>query len=388
MDETKPGQSLPLGQPLNAAPTPTARPAPVSEPSSLDEKLDAWLDDHPEGKGFEEKAPVATAEPEAPPVEEPPSEVAPGDADVPGTTPAPPSEAPAATPPPTDEPQAKAPAPVEKPPVPESVPFSLDAKYVFSEGAPAWTGQQVVDALRERAQALPLAQEAAVFHEVFGMPAAQAKELWEPNLAWMRQNPRQLEMIASLIQDQQKASYILNCADYYDTPEARSARGEIEGPQLQMSADVEKRFKQLETENKRLLDAENERRKAHYTNRITRELNTAFERYPYLRDNPQMVQALLARAYWINGGDDSENSKGVLDALDMERELYDAKLTALNSATAIAHDAAAPPPVPPLMGSAGASPQATQPRVAPNRKFGSLDDAVDDWFANPPAQFR
>lgn len=123
--------------------------------------------------------------------------------------------------------------------------------------------------------------------------------------------------------------------------------------------------------------------------RVTRDLNVALQRYPYLRDNPHMIEALLQRAKWLNNGDDSENAKGILDALDMERDLYDAKLAALNSATVIAQEAAAPIPVPPLMGSAGAAPQATaSTRGQQPKNFGTLDDAVDEWMKNPPPQFR
>ncbi|MGB8965742.1 MAG: hypothetical protein WCB99_08890 [Candidatus Cybelea sp.] len=369
---------------------------PAAEPPSLDEKLDEWVDAHPEGKEFSEAAPVAstTGEPEQPTQETPP-----GGETAPGTAEAPPAEpvADKAAPPTEPAPQAKAEQPPpSKPETPAAaaapIPFSLDAKYSFGEGTTPWSGQQVVDGLRERQELIPLAQEAATYREVFDMPAAQAKELWVPNLTWMRGNPRQVQMIASLMADQEKADYILQVSDYYESPEAREARGAQpaqQPQQLAMSPEVEARFKQLETQNRQLLEAETNRRKQHFTERITRELNTAFERYPYLRDNPQMVQALLARAYWINGGDDSENGKGVLDALNMERDLYDAKLSALNTATSIAHEAATPlPPVPPLMGSGGASPQATQPTRHSPKKFGTLDDAVDDWVSNPPAQFR
>lgn len=396
MDQpNKPGiQPLPLGQAVA-----DAAKAAVPDKPSLDEKVDAWVDAHPDGANFEDPAtPVArTVEPvEAPPTETP--------------TPAPPGDAPTSPPAETEvqqpplpgsatppEPAAKVEAPkVEEPKPPavaEPVRFSLDAKYRFADSGPEWTGQQVVDALRERQQLIPKAQEAETYREVFDMPAAQAKELWAPNLAWLRQNPDQVQMIASIMDDPHKAAYMRDCSSYWDSPEGQQLRQQQQpqqAQQLRMSPEVEARFKQLESQNKQLLDAENSRKSAQMTDRITRELNVAFQRYPYLRDNPTMVQALLARAYWLNGGDDSENSRGVLDALEMERDLYDSKLTALNAASSIARDAAVPaPPVPPLMGNAGASPSPSPtPRVASNKKFGSLDDAVEDWVNNPPAQFR
>jgi hypothetical protein len=197
-----------------------------------------------------------------------------------------------------------------------------------------------------------------------------------------------------MIDDPQKAAYILECSRYWESPEGRNLRAnnprfQQQQPQPQMSPEVEARFKQLEAQNKQLQDAETTRRKAQFTDRIARDLNVAFERDPYLRDNPAMVQALLARAYWINGGDDSENAKGVLEALEMEKDLYDAKLAALNQAKTIADGAAAPPPPPPpLVGSAGAAPQASPVRAARPRGFDNLDDAVDEWLNNPPTQFR
>jgi hypothetical protein len=393
MDQsTKPGiQPLPLGQPFDAAKQNVAASAP---PPSLDEKVDEWVSAHPDGKGFDEPKPVGTTDESATPTEPTPTEP-PGGATA---EPIPPVEAPPAGPPstePTAAPQAQQPKVEEKPvaaPKPaEPIRFSLDAKYRFVDNGPEWSGQQVVDALRERQALIPRAQEADVYREVFEMPAAQAKEMWAPNIAWLRQNPESVQVIASMIDDPQKAQYIAACSQYWDSPEGHQLRNANAGPQQQqVSPEIDARFKQLEAQNKQLIEAEHSRKSQAMHNRISRELNTAFERYPYLRDNPAMVQALLARAYWINGGDDSENSRGVLDALEMERDLYDSKLTALNAASSIARDAATPAPaVPPLMGTAGASPQASvSPRSVRPKQFTTLDDAVEDWMSNPPSQFR
>lgn len=392
--QPKPGlQPLPLG---NVAPA-AAKP----EAPSLDEKVDEWLSSHPTDKSFAEAPPSSVATGEAQP---PTTDVPPGGEPAPGTAEPPPSgtptDAPPTVTPPTAEPQAKVEAsqppqvkPEEKKPAAavEPVRFSLDNKYKFADDGPEWTGQQVVDALRERHALIPKAQEADVYHEVFEMPAAQAKELWAPNIAWLRQNPQQVQMIASIIDDPQKAAYMTSCSQYWDSPEGQQLRAQAAPPQQQpaaMSPDVEARFKQLETQNQQLLAAEKTRKEAVARERVTRDLNIALQRYPYLRDNPAMIESLLHRASWINGGDDGPNAKGILDALEMEKDLYDAKLHALNGATAIAQEAAAAP-VPPLMGSAGAAPQATaSQRAQQPKKFGSLDDAVDEWFNNPPPQFR
>ena len=400
MDQDKtPGiQPLPLGQPVANA-SAAAQPASAAAPS-LDERVDQWLDSHPENKTFDDKTAVATTETPAP--EQPAAvEAAPGGEVVPGTTVSPPAEAPVAEKPavtekPADKPEAKAPT-VEPPKPaapPEPVRFSLDAKYRFNEGGPEWSGQQIVDGLRERQALIPKAQEADVYAEVFEMPAAQAKELWAPNIAWMKQNPQHVQMLASIMEDPIKGAYLLDCASYWDSPEGKQLRAQA-APQAQpqMSPDVEARFKQLETQNQQLLAAENSRKQVLATDRITRELNVAMQRYPFLRDNPSLVQSLLARAWMLNGGDDSANSKGVLDALEEQKVLYDSQLAALNQASSIARQAGAPPtpaePPPPLLGAAGASPQATQPmRVATPKKFTTLDDAVDDWVSNPPSQFR
>ena len=392
--QPKPGlQPLPLG---NVAPA-AAKP----EAPSLDEKVDEWLTSHPATESFAEAPPSSVATGEAQP---PTTDVPPGGEPAPGTAEPPPSGTPSepkpATAPPTPEPQAKVETPQPPQVKPEEKPaaavdptrFSLDRKYKFAEDGPEWTGQQVVDALRERHQLIPKAQEADVYHEVFEMPAAQAKELWAPNIAWLRQNPNQVQMIASIMDDPQKAAYMQSCSQYWDSPEGLQLRAQAQPQQAQqpaaMSPDVEARFKQLETQNKQLLEAENSRKMVRARERVTRDLNVALQRYPYLRDNPAMVEALLHRASWINGGDDSDNAKGILDALEMEKDLYDAKLHALNGATAIAQEAAAAP-VPPLMGSAGAAPQASAShRPQQPKKFGSLDDAVDEWVNNPPPQFR
>lgn len=384
-------QPLPL---LHAQTQPTKPDAP-----SLDEKVDEWLVAHPAEKTFNDAPPTpvaTTEEPTVPPGgEQPPSE---STAPPPSGTP---TETPPAAAPPTAEPQAKVEPqppqakpeakPVEKPAAAAApIRFSLDAKYKFSDDGPEWTGQQVVDGLRERQQYQVRAQEADVYREVFEMPAAQAKELWAPNIAWLRQNPRQVEMIASIIDDPQKSAYLLNCSQYWDSPEGQQLRAAQPGAQAQqqpaqqpaLNPEVDARIKQLE-------QAERTRQQSVAMQRVTRDLNVALQRYPYLRDNPHMIEALLQRAKWLNNGDDSENAKGILDALDMERDLYDAKLAALNSATVIAQEAAAPIPVPPLMGSAGAAPQATaSTRGQQPKNFGTLDDAVDEWMKNPPPQFR
>lgn len=389
---------LPLGEPLNAA---TAAAAAEKKPDqlSLDDRVTEWADAHPEGQDFDPNAsaPPATEQQPAP---RPSGESAPPAESKDQAKPK--TEVPPAAPPADAKPQAKEPAPQEPPPqVKPAEPkpaepqrFSLDAQYSFAEGSQPWTGQQIVDGLRERQALIPKAQEADSYLETFGMPAAQAKELWAPNIAWMRQNPQAVQMIADMIDDPMRAAYLMDCSKYWDSDEGRNLRAQ--NPRFQaaqkppaMSPEVEARFKQLEAQNKQLLEAEATRKKQVYMDRIGRDLNVAFQRYPYLRDNPEMVKALLARAYWINGGDDSENAKGVLDALEMERDLYDAKLAALDTAKQIADGAAAPPPAPPLLGSAGAAPTATQPRnVAQPRKFESLDDAVDEWISHPPQQFR
>ena len=401
MDQDKtPGiQPLPLGQPVNNA-SAAAQPASTAAPS-LDERVDQWLDKHPDTKSFSEEktsAPSST-EPTEPEPHVAPTVVPPGGDDVPGTTPSPPAgtpDKPAETPQPVPTPQAK--APTVEPPKPaapaEPVRFALDAKYKFAEDGPEWTGQQVVDGLRERYALLPKAQEADVYAEVFEMPAAQAKELWAPNIAWMKQNPQQIEMLASIIDDPVKASYILDCSRYWESPEGQQIRSQQQQPppKQALSPEVEARIKQVEAQNKQLLDAENLRRNAQAHERLARDLNVAYSRYPFLRENPALVKSLAARAWMINGGDDSPNSKGILDAIDEQKVLYDAQLAALNQASTIARQAGTPPApveVPPLMGSGGASPSATQPmRVAQPKKFTNLDDAVDEWVSNPPSQFR
>jgi hypothetical protein len=399
MADVKPSPGIqPL--PLLTAQTGATKP----DAPSLDEKVDEWLVAHPAEKTFDESppTPVATTEESTvPPGGEQPSteSTAPPPSGTPEEKPTPPTVTP--TTPPTAEPQAKVEPqppqakPEEKPAAAAApIRFSLDAKYKFSDDGPEWSGQQVVDGLRERSNLIPKAQEADVYRETFEMPAAQAKELWAPNLVWLRSNPLHVQMIAQMIDDDQKAQYLLGCSQYWDSPEGQQLRAQAaqQQPVQQQPAakpqpaalhpDVEARIKQLE-------EAEHFRKQRVAMERVTRDLNTAFHRYPYLRDNPHMVEALLQRAKWLNNGDDSDNAKGILDALDMEKDLYDAKLHALNGATQIVAEAAAPIPVPPLMGSAGAAPQASASTRAQHPKnFGTLDDAVDEWMKNPPPQFR
>src|SRR5215472_12793766 len=260
MDQNvKPGlQPLPLGQPVNDAAKPAAATAP---PPSLDERVDEWVAAHPDGSTFDDKAkPVATTtEPEQP--TEPTPDIPPGGET---TEPIPP----VATPPAETQPTPTLPleegkvAPKVEPPkptAPQPVAFSLDAKYRFADNGPEWTGQQIVDGLRERQALIPKAQEADEFRQIFEMPAAQAKEVWPPTIAWMRNNPQQVRMFASCYDDPQKAQYLLACGQYWDSPEGQQLRAQQQPqqqPQPQMNAEVEARFKQLETQNQHLLAAE------------------------------------------------------------------------------------------------------------------------------------
>ena len=73
----------------------------------------------------------------------------------------------------------------------------------------------------------------------------------------------------------------------------------------------------------------------------------------------------------------------LLNALEINASIYDAMLIARN-----AHDNVQPAPaVPATLGSPGAAPAATRTR-RPAVFKGDLNDAVDDWEANKPAEFR
>lgn len=374
---------LPLGaQPAEAPPVPT----------TPDEAVEQWVAQNP--TDFTETPPAVAPTPAPTPQGEtttppPPATDVTAATTTPATGDGPQGETPAAvtTAPTPTQPKVEAP-PVTQPTAPTR--FDLNAKYEFVEGQPAWTGQQVFDALRDREYTLkPKAAEAESFRETFGMDAEQAKELWAPTIQWMRNNPHQVEMLASAIDDPQKAQYILDCSRYWDSPEGQSLRAKAAASApaapVAVHPDVQKRLDALEAQNKTLAAAEETRKKQFFTQRVAREMNTAFERYPFLKDNQALVNDLLATAQWLNGGDDSENSKGILDALEMKKALYDAKLVASQQPPMTAQPP--PPPPPAMLGSTGAAPQTVRADSKP-RTFPSADEAVDAWLESPPSEFR
>lgn len=408
-EEQQPIQPLPLGQPAGANPAAQTR-VEASASVSLDDNVDTWMQEHPADKPFEEpntEAQASSAVAETPPGGEEavasPSAVSPA---PPGEATAPPTE-----PPPTTEPLAQAQPPptqeAQQPPSPpkpaEPIKFSLDSQYVFGEGGQPWSGQQVVDGLRERQSLLTeretlsaRAKEADAYRETFELPAAQAKEIWEPNIRWLRENPPSVQMIASIMEDEQKRDYLLTCSNYYEEQRAQGTpafQGQRPPQRQQQRIDpqLDARMQRIEQS---IQQAENARLLQVATAQITADLDREAQRYPILRE-PYVRDQILTTAQVIKATQDPENRLGtaVSAAVERSRPWLDklAQVAALTSATEIARDAAAPSPVnvPPLMGSAGAAPHATAPiRPVQPKTFASPDDGLEDWINNPPAEFR
>ena len=95
----------------------------------------------------------------------------------------------------------------------------------------------------------------------------------------------------------------------------------------------------------------------------------------------------------IAAGKSSLEGRGLLDALEMNRANYDARLVHLRdqaAAHAVATNTAPTPEPVRTLSPNGAAPQATRPADSyrPRSFKGDLDAGVDDWLSNPPSEFR
>ena len=371
---------LPLGQ------TPAASPI-AKEPVSLDAKVDEWFEANPTNEFDPAKV---EAQPQAEAVAEAPqAEVAP---ETPVTAPV--VEAKADTTAPEVKPSVEAPVaevkPVEATPAPEVKPPALDlnAKYTLVEGGEAWTGDQILTSLRTIQPLQEKASQADVYQEIFGLDAQSAKANWGPVMDSLRKDPTNVQLLSTILDDPEQAKYLKECSAYWYSPEAQAMRQQNQ-PAQQQSAPIDPALKAeidaLKAQVGQFNTERQNQRKQYFVERVSREMNQVFGQYPFLRGNPELVNDLLMTANALNGGDDSDNAKGILDALSLKKPLYDAMLIA-SSQPLVA--APAPVEVPPLLGSAGAAPQASRPQQVRPKKFSNLSDAVDDWVENAPSQYR
>lgn len=357
---------VPLGSVTKAAPT-------VDDTSPVDE----WL---AEDNKFEDTAPVAEVpQPETPVAETPttepvaPTETAPTAAVVPAAEAKP--DAPVAT------------APEAKPTVetPAKPTYAADEKFGLADGV-EWTREQIIAGLKERAQFQPLAAEAQGYQQLFGMPLEDAKKAWGPILQRLASEQHTVQFLDSYLSDPKKAEYLNECSKYFDqnnggAPATATPAATTHDPTV---TELRNQVTELKTwQAKQLQDAANAR--------ASREIQTVTEKYPFLNTDAQARDALFKLAMALhnedvkNGVPDLE-ARGILEAVQMNAALYDARLIAERQQ--LTQPAPAALEVPAVLGSQGASPGGSRQITRKPESNVDLNEAVEDWLATDSKHFQ
>lgn len=387
--------------PMNVAKQ--AAPGAVATTSATEDTtppVEAWLDAHPDG--FNESTPVesktpadldisdtATPTPEAPAAEPTPSPDTPGTADVP--------ETPAPAPQPELAPAAEAPATPEAKPAaePEKRTYAPDEKFALADGQ-EWTREQIVTALKERVQLEPRAKEADEFRQVFGMDAPTAKTQWAPLLKRLTTEPQTVAILDAVLKaDPAKVKYLMDSAAYYDSEVGAAQAGAAQPAAPSIDPTVQRELNEMRAFMQR-------QQQEAATARLNREWSEATTQYPFLLQDNNARDALLALARSLNAEDVANGipemqARGLKEAVEMQRGLYEARRIASAAAAAPAQKPVVQPAapaaqaasVPAVLGSPGASPGGSRPTPSTKpKKFDDLGDAVDDWLQNESKSFE
>lgn len=378
---------LPVGR-GDVAPAAPARPVVAAEAS---DPADAWLNEHPAGSSFDPAQAPATPTPPTPLDAEPA---------VAAEAPQPPAgEAPAAQAPSDTAPAAAAPSSAEPPAVtpsadvapvsaasadaqpaaastaPEPVRLSLEGKYLVADGTEPWTGAQVIQRLRDYAEAEPQIAEAKNFREFFGGDLEKTKAAWTPMIDALRAHPERIRFLEDALENMppEKFQFLVDSAQHYDSQipaEAAPAQPAASAP-----AQPEK-YAQIDPETKQRLE-KFERYQAEQEAKT--QWNGALDEFPILRERADLRNSLIELFNAMYARDPNTRLE---DALRINRPMYQAIVVA----TAGQEQPAAAPVVPALNGSPGASPAGTRQRVVSKpQTFTSTDDAVDEWLRTHPS---
>lgn len=350
---TRPGGLVPLN--ASAASSPTVPPS-----LSIADAAEQWLAENPTfDASLDFPAPAASGEPTDAPLADAPADGSAQNADPSkGTSPdAPPAAVvanvaatPEAAPAAQGAPSAAAAAATSAAPAPAPSYDPTEQLHLVS-GQEPWTREQVVSALRGRAEDVPLVEDAKAFRALFGADAKTAQAQWTPILERLRSDPTLTTFIDSILgSDVEKVGYLVRSAEFYDAsaeraPAAAAAPAPTPDPRV--------------TELERYVEAQ---RKHASQERVNREWATATGRYPFLATDPLAREGLIRLANQLYQEDLSKGisdleARGIPDALAINGALYDARAIAIQaSAAAPAPAAAAATPVPAMLGAAGASP--------------------------------
>jgi len=350
--------------------------------------------DHPTGADFPGDAPETRSSPipSTLPAPDPSTDVTRSETPAPE---APSGEVPAAsveTPAPAAAAAPEVPAgekPAAAPAAPAVKTFALDEPLALVENGPTWTRGQVIDGLKERHT---LQGEADKWKSIFRVDASVAEQTWTPIIEAIQKRPEASGFLDEyLFSDPEKAEYLETCARYYDTqaPEAAApARQPATAP-----GDPVLRQKVAALEQR-----DQQRERIAINERLNRETEYIRATYPFFNEDQGAWDALCGLAQSLNAQDvakgrTSLEARGLLDALNMQRRTYDARMVHLRdqaAAQAAATNTAPPPEPARVLTPSSASPSGTRSTDTQRaRSFkGDGDAAIEDWLTNPPAEFR
>jgi hypothetical protein len=349
-----------------------------------DNATEQWLAEHPEGDpafppdALDRDALAADATPVA--AAEDPTDDAPATDAPPAADPAtPPAAKPAvvaeAKPGEAEPPAADKPAEKPKPTYAADERFALGAN---ADGTPVeWTREQIVSALRERESVKPLAEESGKWRELFGVDYAKAEGDWKPLLGKLRANPQLTLAMDAALDDPALSDYLLRSVAHFNDERAAGnvPAAQPRDGQPQPQTEEQKRIAALEQriaarDRQDQLDA------------ATREITDAVRQYPILGQDRALFEELIQTADLLHARDPK---MGMKDALASKRALYEAITLARAKNAAPAEPPADVPPVPALLGSAGAAPGGSRPvDNGRPKKYDDLGDAVEDHLRKYP----
>lgn len=324
--------------------------------------------------------------PATPPTETPASDAvaAPADAPAPQVAAAPPAPADAA------------PAPAEPKPAVEAAP-SYDAaeKINLLPGSDPWTREQIVAGLQERATLQPRAAEADKFRTLFGFDYERAEHEWKPILDVLRNDPERTGVLDSVMRaDPGLLQYLRESAAYYQTlpAEQRYAGSAPAAPANPATPAARVADPRMERYDRTFAAMQRQLAQS----RAHNEWESAYQRYPFLRNDERARAALSGRASEMfmadeKAGKDPMECRGLLDAMNEQAVFLEAMGIAHANRTAPAP--AAPPAAAPanpgataMLGSGGAAPTPRVTSARPTGFRGDPDEAVAAFLRDHPGQ--
>jgi hypothetical protein len=218
-------------------------------------------------------------------------------------------------------PQAAVPEAAKPVAAPAETPkLAMDAEYLMSDGS-KWTGQQVTDALYERAEQAntistlkPRAQEADNFRSLLGTKDfADAEARWKPFLERVAAAPPAQREFAERVLDNADPAlidYLQRSEQFFYSPEGGGFQRSPEAAKPAAPDPAIQRFERVATAMERQL----------INTRVQNERTELFARYPFMAHNKKAYDALTSIAGQYFSSDEKAGKsplecRGLLDAM-------------------------------------------------------------------------